>query len=147
MSDCRKTAHPYPKSGMALAEKAVSAYVSTGTPSALGGGLEKVAVACRTLRVEPEILDAPLVQDNDFDVLPADVDDAMGVGIKTQRRLGVGYGFHQRNIGVQHVAQDILGIAGCADTKHFEVRSLRLHLLAERLKSCFVSSMGLPSES
>ena len=84
------------------------------------------------------------MQHNDFDVLPAHINDAMRIGMKAQRRLGMGHGLDQRHIGVQHIAQDILGIAGGADTKHFETRSLDSTCWRRDSNNSFVSSMGLP---
>jgi hypothetical protein len=47
---------------------------------ALRGGLQKIAIASRTLRIELEIPDAPAAQQNQLDVLSADIDDHMRIG-------------------------------------------------------------------
>ena len=94
--------------------------------------LQEVAVAGRALGVQLEVLDAPIFQDNQLDVLAANVHDDVRVLVELHGRLGVGHGLHQRDIGLEHVLQHVLGIAGRADAQNFQRCTLRLHLLAER---------------
>src|SRR5262249_32079331 len=51
-------------------------------PQRLRGGLQEIAVAGRALRVELEVLDASIFQDDELDVLPADVHDHVWVLIE-----------------------------------------------------------------
>ncbi len=74
------------------------------------------------------------MQDDDLDILPAHVDDAVRIFIKLQRRLGVSHGLYQRHIRVQHVFQNILGIAGGGDSQDFELGVLRFNLSAQILE-------------
>src|SRR5262249_45458202 len=55
-------------------ERAVREFLDRNAEG-FGGRLEKVPVPGRTLRVQLEVLDAPLVQDDQLDILSADVDD------------------------------------------------------------------------
>ena len=70
------------------------------------GGLQEVAVARRALRIELEVFYAPVLQDDQLDVLPAHVADHVGMGIKVQRRLGVRHRFYDGRIGVEHVSAE-----------------------------------------
>src|SRR5580704_419793 len=101
---------------------------------AFGGGLQEVTVAGGTLRVELEILHAAVVQDDDLDVLPTDVDDHVRVLIELQCGLGVGNGFDKRHVSVQNVSQNILGIASSRDAQNLEFGVLLLHLGAQVLE-------------
>ena len=94
--------------------------------------MQEIAVSGRTLGVKFEVLDAAVLQYDQLNVLAADIHDDMGILVELHGRLGVGHGFHQRNIGLEHVFQNIFGVSGGADPEHFQRRSLRLHLLAER---------------
>ena len=67
--------------------------------------LQEVAVAGRALRVQLEVFDAPVFQDDQLDVLAADVHDDVRVLVELHGRFGVGHGFHQRHIGLEHVLQ------------------------------------------
>ena len=51
----------------------------------LGGGLQEISVAGGALRVELEILHAPVVQNDDLDVLTTHVHDYMWVLVELQR--------------------------------------------------------------
>src|SRR5262249_10643154 len=73
-----------------------------------GGGLQEISIARRTLCVELEVFHAAVVQDDDFDVLPAYVDDHVRIFVKLERRLGMRNGFHERDISFQHVLQNVL---------------------------------------
>ena len=83
---------------------------------ALAGALQEIAVAGGALRVELEVLHAAVFQDDDLDVLAANVADDVRVGIEVERGLGVGHGFDQRHIGADGVLQNVLGVAGRAYT-------------------------------
>ena len=109
----------------------MSAYVFDLVAQRLGRALQEVSVAGRALRVQLEILNPPVFQDDELDVLAAHVDDNVRLLIELHRRLGVRDGFHQRHIGLQHVLQNVLGVAGRAHAHHFQGRALRFHLLAQ----------------
>ena len=96
-----------------------------------GGALQEVSVARRALRVQLEVFDATVFQDDELDVLPADVDDDVRILVELHRRLGVRDGLDQRDVGLEHVFQHVLGIAGGADAENFQLRALRLDLLAD----------------
>jgi hypothetical protein len=57
-------------------------------------GLQEVSVSGRALRVELEILDPAVLQDNKFYVLAADVNDHVWIVVKPDRRFRVRYGLH-----------------------------------------------------
>ena len=99
-----------------------------------GGRLQEVAVPRGTLRVQLEVLDPPFGQHNQLDVLAADVDDDVRIGVVLDRRLGVGDGLDQRRIGGEHVLEHVFGVARRADAEDFEGRALRLHLAAQFLE-------------
>ncbi len=114
---------------------------------ALRGGLQEVAVARRTLRVELEIFHAAVLQDDDLDVLAADVADDVHVVVEVQAGFGVGDGFDQRGIGADDVFQNVLGVAGGADAEDLERGALIGNLRSSLPITSMVSSMGLPFES
>ena len=90
---------------MALAEKATSAYCSTGNAEPFGGGLQEITIAGRALRVQPEILDAPILRTDQLDVLPADIDDDVRIRVEVQSRFGVRHGLRQSHVGAEHLLQ------------------------------------------
>ena len=59
-----------------------------------------------------------------------------GVLVELHRRFGVRDGLDQRDIGLQHVFQHVLRVAGRAHAEHFERRALRLHLLTQMRRTC-----------
>ena len=118
---------------MACAEKARSAYCVTQA-EAFGGGLQEISIARGALRVQLEVLHAAVVQDDDLDVLPADVDDHVRIFVELQRRLGVRDGFHQRDVGVENVFQNVFRVAGGRDAQNFQLGVLRLDLPAQVLE-------------
>jgi hypothetical protein len=88
-----------------------------------GNRLEEIAVAGRTLRVQPEVLHAAVAQHDDLDVLAADVDDDVRIGIELERRLRVRDGLDKRRVGLEHRLQDVLGVAGGHQAAHLEARA------------------------
>ena len=64
-----------------------------------------------------------------------------------QRRFGVRHGLDDGRVGVQHVFQDVLGVAGGADAQDLQRGALLFDLLAQVREHVLVSSMGLPLES
>ena len=95
------------------------------------GALEEVAVAGRALGVELEVFDLAVLQDDDLDVLAADVADDVDVVVEVERALTVGDGLDDRRVGPEHVVEDVLGVAGRADAEDLELAALRLDLLPE----------------
>ncbi len=94
--------------------------------------LQEVAVARRALRVELEVLDLPVLEDDELDVLPADVDDHVGLGVKVHARLRVRDRLDEGDVGVQHVFEDVFGIAGRADAEHVQLAALIFDLLLQK---------------
>ena len=103
----------------------------------LCGRLQKVPVARRALRVELEIPDAALTQQNELDVLPAHIDDHMRIGKVMQCRFGVGHGFNQGHIGLQHLGEDILGVARCPQAKNAQACARILFHLPSQIAQHF----------
>ena len=101
---------------------------------ALRGGLQEVAVARRALRVQLEIFDAAVLQDDDLDVLPADVADHVDVVVEVQAGLGVRDGLDERGVGADHVLQNVLGVAGGADAEDLQLGALIANLPIELLQ-------------
>ncbi len=102
----------------------------------------------RALRVQLEVFDAAVLQDDDLDVLAADVADHVDVLVEVQAGLGVRDGFDQRGIGADHVLQNVLGVAGGADAQ--DLRASRPDprpAVAASASTSMVSSIGLPLES
>jgi hypothetical protein len=93
--------------------------------------LKEVAVARRALRVESEVLDAAVLQEDQFDVLSADVDDDVGIAIFPLRRFGVRHGFGDRDIRPEHVVQDVLRVAGGAGASDLDARAVALDRCAQ----------------
>ena len=83
-----------------------------GQAEHLGGRLEEVPVAGRALGVEPEVRDLSVVEQDDLDVLAADVADDIDVAVGMQGRAGVGHRLDQCDVSPQRFAQDVLGVAG-----------------------------------
>ncbi len=97
----------------------------------LGDRLQEVAVPGRALGVELEVLDAPVLEHHELDVLPAHVHDGVRDVVIVQRRLGVGHRFHQGHVGADDVAQGVLGVTGGRRPQHLDPGPLRLDLAAE----------------
>ena len=115
---------------------------------ALRGGLQEVAVARRALRVQLEILHAAVLQDDDLDVLAADVADHVHVVVEVQAGLGVRHGLDQRGVGADHVLQNVLGVAGGAHAENLQRRRPGRESAGRSFCSTsIVSSIGLPLES
>ena len=72
-------------------------------PETFGGGLEEVSISGGALRVELEVFYAAVVEDDDFDILAADVHDHVWVFVEFQGGFRVGYGFHQGDVGLQNI--------------------------------------------
>ena len=96
-----------------------------------GGGLEEVPVAGRALGVELEVLDLPVFEDDELDVLPADVHDHVGLWVEVQAGLRVGDRFDQGAVRADHVLEDVLGVAGGACAENFQRAALPDDLLLE----------------
>ena len=96
--------------------------------------MQEISIARRALRVELEIFYAAVVQDDDLDVLAAHIDDHVRIFVELQRRFGVRDGFHQRDVGIQNIFQNVFRVAGGRDPEHFQLRVLRLHLPAQVLE-------------
>ena len=97
--------------------------------------MQKIAVAGRALRVQLEIPHAPVAQQNQLDVLPADIDDHLRIGKIMQRRLRVRDGLHQRHVRAQHLAENVLGVAGRAHAENLQPRAaIHFHLSAQIAK-------------
>src|SRR5215471_7395334 len=105
-----------------------------GDVEALRGGLQEVAVARAALRVELEILHPAVLENDDFDVLAADVADDIDVLVEVQTGLGVGHGLDERGIGADDVFQNVLGVTGGADAEDFQLRALIENLAIELLE-------------
>ena len=97
-------------------------------------GLQEIAVAGGALCVELEVFDAAILEDDELDVLSADIDDDVRIITEAQRRLGVRHGFNQGDVGRQHALQNVLGVAGRAHAEDFQMRALRFNLLAQILE-------------
>ena len=106
--------------------------------------MEEVSVPRGALGVELEVFYAAVVQDNDFDVLAADIDDHVRVFVKLERGFGVCHGFHQGDIGLQNIFQNVLGVASGRDTQHFELGMLRFNLAAQALEHFNRVLNGIP---
>ena len=71
------------------------------------------------------------MQNDDLNILPAHVDDDVRIFIELEGRLGVRHGLDQRDVGVQHVFQNVLGVAGGGYSQDLELGILRLDLSAQ----------------
>ena len=116
-------------------------------PESFGGRLQEVAVARGALRVQLEILHAAVFEDDQLDVLAAHVHDHVRIVVELQRGFGVRDGFDQPDVGLQHILQNVLRVAGGRHAQHFELRALRLHLAAQVLEHLDGVLIGLPFES
>src|SRR5208283_128234 len=90
----------------------------------LRGGLQEVAIAGRTLRVEFEILHTAVLQDDDLDVLAAHVADHVHVVVEMQAGFGVRHRLDQSRIRADHVLENVLGVAGGADAQNLQLGAL-----------------------
>ncbi len=93
--------------------------------------LQEVTVARRALSVELEVLHLAVFQDDDLDVLAADVTDDIDVVIKVQRALAMSDSLDDRRIGPQHIAEDVLRVAGGANAEDLEVAIFGLDLMPQ----------------
>ncbi len=93
--------------------------------------MQEVAVARRALRVELEVLDAPVLQNDEFDILSTHVADDVRFRVEVKGRLRVRHRLDDSHIGAQHVTQNILGITGRAYAQQLERSALRFDLLAQ----------------
>jgi hypothetical protein len=114
---------------------------------AVGGALQEVAVAGRALGVELEVLHLAVLQDDDLDVLAADVAHHVDVVVEVQRALAVRDRLDDRRVGAEHVAEDVLGVAGGADAEDLEGAPESSTCWRRSAKSSLVSTIGLPLES
>ncbi len=101
---------------------------------AFRGRLQEVSVPRRALRIQLEILDPAVFQDDELDVLATDVDDDVRIVVELERRFGVRDGFHQRHVCVQHILEDVLRISGCSYPENLERGAFGLDLLPQLLK-------------
>ena len=85
----------------------------------LSGRLQKISIAGGTLRIEFEIFDAAVVQNDDLDVLPTHVDDDVRIFVKLERRFGMSDRFDERHVCVQNVFQNVFRVAGGRNSQHF----------------------------
>jgi hypothetical protein len=74
------------------------------------------------------------VQDDDFDVLPAHVDDDVRIFVELESRFRVCHRLDQRYVRVQNVFQDVFRVASGSDSENFQLCLLRLYLPAQILK-------------
>ena len=74
------------------------------------------------------------MQDDDLDVLAADVDDHVGIFVEFQRRFGVRDGLDQGHVSLENIFQNVFGIAGGGDPENFEFRVLVFHLGPQALE-------------
>src|SRR5690242_4067473 len=101
---------------------------------ALRGGLQEVPVAGAALRVELEILHAAVLEDDDLDVLAADVADHVHIVVEMEAGFGVRDGFDQRGIRADDVFEDVLGVTGSPDAENLQLRALVENLAIELLE-------------
>ena len=80
--------------------------------------MQEVAVAGGTLRVQLEVFYSAVFQDDELDVLTADVDDDVWVVVELQGRFRMRDSLNQRDIGVQNIFENVFRIAGRADTEN-----------------------------
>ena len=107
-----------------------------GNAEALRGGLQKITIAGRTLRVKPEIADATLTQQNQLDVLAANIDHHMRIGHIAQGGFGVRHGFGQSHVGAEYLLQNVLGVAGGSHAKNLQAGAgVHFHLAAKTTKN------------
>ena len=99
-----------------------------------GCGLQEISVARGALGVEFEVFYSPVMEDDDFDVLTADIDDDVGIFVELQRRFGVRNSFHQCHVSVQNIFQDVLCVTRGGDSQDFQLGLLRFHLAAQVLE-------------
>src|ERR1700746_3074033 len=86
---------------------------------AFRGRLQEVSIPGGTLGIQLEILHAAVMQNDDFDVLAAHVDDYVWIVIELQRGFGVRDRLHQSNVRFEDVFQNILGVPGGCDAEYF----------------------------
>ena len=113
----------------------------------LGGTLQEVAVSGRALGVELEVLNAAVFQHDQLNVLAADIHDDVGILIELHRRLGVRHGFHQRDIGLEHVFQNVLGVSGRTDSQNLQRAPCDSTCWRSATNMSMVSWMGFPPDS
>ncbi len=99
-----------------------------------GGALQEVAVAGGALGVELEVLDLPVLQHDDLDVLTANVNDNVNVFVVVQGGLRMRNCFDERHIGFKRLRKQILGVTGRSDALDFERGALAFHVLSELLQ-------------
>ena len=98
---------------------------------AFGDCLQEVAVSGGALGIQLEILDPPVFQNDQLDVLPAHIDDGIRALVVVQRGFGMRDGFDQGNVGADDVPQRVLGIPGGCRSQHLDPRALRFDLAAQ----------------
>jgi len=84
--------------------------VLDGNAQPLGRGLKKVPVAGRALRVQFEVLDAPIAENDELDILAANVHDHMRVLEECMADSVWATVSTQSHVCLQHPLQDVLGI-------------------------------------
>ena len=85
--------------------------IGDGVPEPLRRGLEEVAVSGGALRIEPEVLDRAVLEEDHLDVLAAHVHDHVGVGVVVEGRLGVGHRLHDGDVGQERLLEHVLGVS------------------------------------
>ena len=99
-----------------------------GQAEPFGSGLQEIAIAGGALGIQFEILDASVLENDQLDVLPADIDDDMRIVVVLECRLRMRHGFHQCDVGFQDISQDVLGVTRRTDTKDVQAGALGPHL-------------------
>ncbi len=101
---------------------------------AFRGRLQEVAISRGALRVQLEIFHAAVFQNDELDVLAADIDDDVRIVVELERRFRVRDCFHQRDVGVQNILENVLRIPGGANAENLERGALALDLLPQLLE-------------
>jgi hypothetical protein len=107
---------------------------STAQRPGLAGRLQEVAVAGRALGVEAEVFDAPVLEEDDLDVLAAYVADDVHVREEVQSGLRVSHRLDDRGVGRKNILENVLGVAGHSEAADLQNRSLRGDLFFQVLE-------------
>src|SRR5580658_230042 len=101
---------------------------------ALRRGLQKISVPRRALRIELKIFHPAVMQNDDLDVLSADIDNHMRIFVELQSRFRMRDRLNQSHVGLENILQNVFRISRGRDSQNFQFGVLRLDLAAQVFK-------------
>src|ERR1700722_1998400 len=96
--------------------------------------LQKVAVSRRALCIELEVLHPAVLEDDQLNVLPANINDDVRIVIELKCRFRLLNRLHQSHVCVHHILQDVFRVSGRAYTQNLKRGAFALDLFPQLLE-------------